>query len=87
VGNNYVLGIIPKQGNDKCLFSQELKDIIMKENKNMRKRYPLKKKYWLKFNVMTYGVLALACRTKESAEQLIAEMHENQLKLVTILTC
>lgn len=59
-----------------------MKDIIEQENKARKKRHPLKKKLQLKFNIMTYGVLALACTTKESAEKLLNEMKENQLKYV-----
>ncbi|XP_072947259.1 pentatricopeptide repeat-containing protein 1, mitochondrial [Epargyreus clarus] len=60
---------------DKAL---EVKDMITKDSK---KRHPLNKKRRLKENIMTYGVLAMACRSKESAEKLLNEMKEKQIKV------
>ncbi|CAH0398664.1 unnamed protein product [Chilo suppressalis] len=59
----------------------DVKTIIEGENAARKKSHPLKKKLRLKFNVMTYGVLAMACQTKDSAEKLLNEMNENQLKV------
>lgn len=53
--------------------------MIEEENKK-RKRHPLNKKNKLKANIMTYGVLAMTCNTREKAEQLLTEMQDNQLK-------
>ncbi|XP_023936395.2 pentatricopeptide repeat-containing protein 1, mitochondrial [Bicyclus anynana] len=58
----------------------EVREMIEKENKR-RKTHPLNKKHKIKINVMTYGVLALGCKTKEKAESLLNEMHENQFKV------
>ncbi|XP_063828082.1 pentatricopeptide repeat-containing protein 1, mitochondrial [Ostrinia nubilalis] len=59
-----------------------VKDLVEEECKIRNKKiHPLKKKFRLKFNIMTYGVLALACRTKESADKLLTEMNENKLKV------
>ncbi|KAJ2944255.1 hypothetical protein O0L34_g18238 [Tuta absoluta] len=57
-----------------------VKQFLEKEEKFRKRRYPNDKKLWLKPNVMTYGVLALACNTKESAEKLLNEMKEKQIK-------
>lgn len=57
-------------------------DIIEKESKYRKRKYPMKKKIALKLNIMTYGVLAMACKTKEDAEKLLNEMKEKQLKYV-----
>ncbi|KAI5645505.1 PPR repeat family domain-containing protein [Phthorimaea operculella] len=57
-----------------------VKKFLEKEEKFRKRRYPNDKKLWLKPNVMTYGVLALACNTKESAEKLLNEMKEKQIK-------
>ncbi|GBP55921.1 hypothetical protein EVAR_43713_1 [Eumeta japonica] len=54
--------------------------MIEDENKLRKKKYPLKKKLKLKPNVMTYGVLAMACDTKVRAEELLMEMKEQGLK-------
>nr|XP_021181464.2 pentatricopeptide repeat-containing protein 1, mitochondrial [Helicoverpa armigera] len=56
-------------------------DIITKEIEFRKKRYPHSKRLKLKVNIMTYGVLAMACKTKESAEKLLKEMEEKQLKV------
>lgn len=61
---------------------QEVRQLIEVEQKYRKKKYPLKKKLRLKANIMTYGVLALACRSKESAEKLLTEMKADQLKYV-----
>lgn len=58
-----------------------VKDIIKKESEYRKKRYPHAKKLKLKVNIMTYGVLAMACRTKESAEELLKEMAEKKIKV------
>lgn len=58
----------------------EVKHMIEEENKK-RKRHPLNKKNKLKANIMTYGVLAMTCNTREKAEQLLTEMKDNQLKV------
>lgn len=34
---------------------------------------------------MTYGVLAMTCKTKESAEKLLSDMAEKQLKYVFLV--
>lgn len=59
---------------------QAVQDIIEKECEFRKKRFPHSKKLKLKANIMTYGVLALACKTKENAEKLLKEMEEKQLK-------
>lgn len=53
--------------------------MIDKENKR-RKTHPLNKKHHIKVNIMTYGVLALGCKTKDKAEALLNEMNEKQFK-------
>ncbi|CAH2237903.1 jg16706 [Pararge aegeria aegeria] len=58
----------------------EVREIIKKENK-LRKRHPLNKKHNVKLNVMTYGVLALGCTTKEKAETLLSEMVDKKFKV------
>ncbi|XP_061715337.1 pentatricopeptide repeat-containing protein 1, mitochondrial [Cydia pomonella] len=70
----------------RCLRSDyidafEIKEMIEKETKRRKRKYGLKKKYELKKNIMTYGVLAMACDTKEKAECLLAEMKEEQIKV------
>ncbi|KAM3966300.1 pentatricopeptide repeat-containing protein 1, mitochondrial [Aphomia sociella] len=70
----------------RCLRSDydgafDVNNMIEEENKFRRKRYPLKKKLRLKPNIMTYGVLAMACKTKESAEKLLNEMKLAQIKV------
>ncbi|CAK1556125.1 unnamed protein product [Leptosia nina] len=57
-----------------------VKDIIEEESKS-RKRHPFNKKRRLKVDIMTYGSLAMACKTKEDAEKLLNEMKEKQLKV------
>lgn len=61
---------------------QAVMDIIEKESKCRKRKYPMNKKIALKLNIMTYGVLAMACKTKEDAEKLLNEMKEKQLKYV-----
>lgn len=61
---------------------QAVKDIIEEESKYRKRKYSMKKKIALKLNIMTYGVLAMACKTKEDAEKLLNEMKEKQLKYV-----
>ncbi|CAH4028802.1 unnamed protein product [Pieris brassicae] len=56
-----------------------VKEIIEKESKR-RNRLP-NKKHRLKVNIMTYGILAMACKTKEDGEKLLNEMKEKQLKV------
>ncbi|CAH0584146.1 unnamed protein product [Chrysodeixis includens] len=56
-------------------------DYINDEIEYRKKRYPHSKRLKLKFNIMTYGVLAMSCKTKESAEKLLSEMAEKQLKV------
>lgn len=68
--------------NNHIFFLQEVKEIINKESEFRKKRYPFSKKLKLKVNIMTYGVLAMACKTKENAEKLLKEMEEKQLKYV-----
>nr|XP_026486806.1 pentatricopeptide repeat-containing protein 1, mitochondrial [Vanessa tameamea] len=58
----------------------EVRSIMEKDSKS-RQRHPLNKKHKLKANIMTYGVLAMTCDTKEKAESLLSEMKENQLKV------
>ncbi|XP_034831310.1 pentatricopeptide repeat-containing protein 1, mitochondrial [Maniola hyperantus] len=58
----------------------EVREIIEKQNKR-QKKHPLNKKHIIKVNVMTYGVLALGCKTKEKAEKLLNEMNEKQFKV------
>ncbi|KAJ8716239.1 hypothetical protein PYW08_013524 [Mythimna loreyi] len=55
--------------------------IIEKESEFRKKRFPFSKKLKIKVNIMTYGVLAMTCKTKESAEKLLKEMEEKQLKI------
>ncbi|KAJ8713364.1 hypothetical protein PYW07_013734 [Mythimna separata] len=55
--------------------------IIEKESEFRKKRFPFSKKLKIKANIMTYGVLAMACKTKENAEKLFKEMEEKQLKV------
>ncbi|XP_046968455.1 pentatricopeptide repeat-containing protein 1, mitochondrial isoform X1 [Vanessa cardui] len=57
----------------------EVRGIMEKDSKS-RQRHPFNKKHKLKANIMTYGVLAMTCDTKEKAENLLSEMKENQLK-------
>ncbi|XP_041987559.1 pentatricopeptide repeat-containing protein 1, mitochondrial [Aricia agestis] len=57
-----------------------VKNIIEKDRKS-RKRHPLSKKHSLKLNIMTYGILALTCKDRKQAEELLNEMKEKQLKL------
>ncbi|KAI8426487.1 hypothetical protein MSG28_005303 [Choristoneura fumiferana] len=71
---------------NRCLRSDyadaiEVKQIIEQEIKQRKRKYGLKKKYHLKKNIMTYGVLAMACDTKEKAKCLLIEMKEDQLKV------
>lgn len=63
---------------------QAVMDIIEKESKRRRRKYPLKKKLALKVNIMTYGVLAMACKSKQHAEKLLSELKEKQLKYVCV---
>ncbi|XP_022129164.2 pentatricopeptide repeat-containing protein 1, mitochondrial [Pieris rapae] len=56
-----------------------VKEMIEKESKR-RMRLPNKKRR-LKVNIMTYGILAMACKTKEDGEKLLNEMKEKQLKV------
>lgn len=65
-------------------FFQAVMNIIEKESKRRKRKYPLKKKISLKVNIMTYGVLAMACKTKQDADRLLNEMTEKQLKYVCI---
>lgn len=46
--------------------------------------YPDNKKKRLNLNIMSYGVLAMACKTKEDAEILLADMRQEQLKSVKL---
>ncbi|XP_013190673.2 pentatricopeptide repeat-containing protein 1, mitochondrial [Amyelois transitella] len=74
----------------RCLRSDyvgafDVKNIILAESKFRKKKYRLKKKLRLNMNVMTYGTLALACRTKEQAEELLSEMKEHQLKVNIVI--
>ncbi|KAL4715875.1 hypothetical protein ACJJTC_014607 [Scirpophaga incertulas] len=71
---------------NRCLRSDyksaiHVKDIIKRESEFRKKRYPYNKKLRLNYNIMTYGVLALACNTLMSAEQLLNEMKEKSLKI------
>lgn len=54
--------------------------MINEENKLRKKKHPLKKKLQIKCNVMTYGVLAMACKNKENAENLIQDMKTENLR-------
>ncbi|CAG5025236.1 unnamed protein product [Parnassius apollo] len=56
-----------------------IKEFIDNENKSCDKRFKRRKS--LKPNIMTYGVLALACKTKENAEKILNEMKEKHLKV------
>ncbi|KAJ0178405.1 hypothetical protein K1T71_006228 [Dendrolimus kikuchii] len=58
-----------------------VKKIIYEESEFRKKRYPRNKKSRLQENIMTYGVLALTCKSKESAEQLLNNMKEQKLKV------
>ncbi|XP_049874728.1 pentatricopeptide repeat-containing protein 1, mitochondrial [Pectinophora gossypiella] len=59
-----------------------VKQLIEEDNKLRKKTmHPLNKKIRLKPDIMSYGVLAMACKTKESAEQLLNEMKEKKLKI------
>ncbi|XP_045766207.1 pentatricopeptide repeat-containing protein 1, mitochondrial [Maniola jurtina] len=58
----------------------DVREIIEKQNKR-HKKHPLNKKHIIKVNIMTYGVLALGCKTKEKAEKLLNEMNEKQFKV------
>ncbi|XP_053606102.1 pentatricopeptide repeat-containing protein 1, mitochondrial [Plodia interpunctella] len=74
----------------RCLRSDydgafEVKNIIQQENKFRKKKYGLKKKLKLNMNIITYGTLALACRTKEKAEELLTKMKEQQLKINIVI--
>lgn len=62
------------------LFLQEVLTLIKEENEFRKKRYPKNKKLRVKPNVMTYGVLAMSCKTKEDAVQMIMDMQEKKLK-------
>lgn len=65
---------------DIFLLLQAVQGIIEKESEFRKKRFPYSKKLKIKVNIMTYGVLAMTCKTKESAEKLLKEMEEKQLK-------
>ncbi|KAH9642850.1 hypothetical protein HF086_016655 [Spodoptera exigua] len=58
-----------------------VQDIIEKESEFRKKRFPFSKKLKLKLNIMSYGVLAMGCKTKESAEKLLQDMEEKHLKV------
>ncbi|XP_022830225.1 pentatricopeptide repeat-containing protein 1, mitochondrial [Spodoptera litura] len=58
-----------------------VQDIIEKESDFRKKRFPFSKNLKLKLNIMSYGVLAMGCKTKESAEKLLKEMEEKHLKV------
>lgn len=68
------------------LLFQSVKDYINDEIEYRKKRYPHSKKLKLKLNIMTYGVLAMTCKTKENAEKLLSEMADKQLKYVILIT-
>lgn len=61
--------------------ANDVMKIIKAESEFRKKRYPHSKKLRLNVNIMTYGVLALTCKTKENAEQLLNNMKEHQLKV------
>ncbi|XP_059054056.1 pentatricopeptide repeat-containing protein 1, mitochondrial [Achroia grisella] len=70
----------------RCLRSDydgafDINNMIEDESKLRKKRYPLKKKLRLKRNIMTYGVLAMACKTKDHADKLLNEMKTAQIKV------
>ncbi|XP_037302134.1 LOW QUALITY PROTEIN: pentatricopeptide repeat-containing protein 1, mitochondrial-like [Manduca sexta] len=70
----------------RCLRSDyeaafDVKEIIKKEAKYRESRYRLNKKKRLHVNIMTYGVLAMACKTRSKSEALINEMREEQIKI------
>ncbi|CAB3260373.1 unnamed protein product [Arctia plantaginis] len=58
-----------------------VKQIIKNESEFRKKRYPQSKKLKLNVNIMTYGVLAMSCKTRESAMELLNEMNEKKLKV------
>lgn len=58
-----------------------VQDIISKESEFRKKKFPFSKKLKLKLNIMSYGVLAMGCKTKESAEKLLKDMEEKHLKV------
>ncbi|XP_075978595.1 pentatricopeptide repeat-containing protein 1, mitochondrial [Anticarsia gemmatalis] len=59
----------------------DVKKIIENEAEYRKKRFPHSKKFKLNVNIMTYGVLAMACNTKESAEKLLKDMNEKKIKV------
>ncbi|KAL4702607.1 hypothetical protein ACJJTC_016083 [Scirpophaga incertulas] len=64
---------------NRCL---SMSKISLKEKVNFaRNDTHTTKKLRLNYNIMTYGVLALACNTLMSAEQLLNEMKEKSLKI------
>ncbi|KPI91715.1 Pentatricopeptide repeat-containing protein 1 [Papilio xuthus] len=56
-----------------------IKELIENEVKNCKNSYQRRKA--IKCNILTYGVLAMACKTQENAEKLLNEMKEKQLKI------
>lgn len=56
-----------------------MRNLIEEDNK-ARKTHPLNKKNKLKVNIMTYGILAMACSTRSKADELLNEMKEKQIK-------
>ncbi|CAH2039776.1 unnamed protein product, partial [Iphiclides podalirius] len=60
---------------DDAFLVKEVIDNDMKHSKRFKKKKALKP------NILTYGVLAMACKTKENAEKLLNEMKEKQLKV------
>ncbi|XP_021208079.2 pentatricopeptide repeat-containing protein 1, mitochondrial [Bombyx mori] len=61
--------------------AKAVKKIIKKESEIRKRLYPDNKKKRLNLNIMSYGVLAMACKTKEDAEILLADMRQEQLKV------
>ncbi|VVC96167.1 unnamed protein product [Leptidea sinapis] len=57
-----------------------VKNLIKEYRKNCKK-HPWNKKYQIKENLITYGVLAMACPSKEDGEKLLNEMKEKKLKV------
>lgn len=47
---------------------------MAEESRNLKKKAFWKKKAEIKPDIMTYGSLALACQTKQDAEELIDKM-------------
>ncbi|XP_068618640.1 pentatricopeptide repeat-containing protein 1, mitochondrial isoform X2 [Battus philenor] len=56
-----------------------IKELIDDNLKTCKKSWQLKKA--VKANILTYGILAMACKLKVNAEKLLNEMRDKQLKV------